>query len=135
VVLVLGRAMEPPLEVGGEEGLHGGVVAAVERLVQAEHQELVALLLCLCSCWVGAEAAEGLLLQLIIPLLACCFLLLVCCGIQSNRSEVGGRPPREAGPFTFIRKRTRRRRQLRRLTIIIILWLAAEAQKRKIQNR
>jgi hypothetical protein len=45
VVLVLGRAMEPPLQVGGEEGLHGGVVAAVERLVQPEHQELVALLL------------------------------------------------------------------------------------------
>jgi len=64
VVLVLGRAMEPPLEVGGEEGLHGGVVAAVERLVQAEHQELVALLLglglCCCCCWGFAEAADRL---------------------------------------------------------------------------
>jgi hypothetical protein len=37
--------MEPPLEVGGQEGVHGGVVAAVERLVEAEHQELVPLLL------------------------------------------------------------------------------------------
>lgn len=44
-MLVRGRAMEPPLEVGGEEGVDGGVVAAVERLVEAEHQELVALLL------------------------------------------------------------------------------------------
>jgi hypothetical protein len=37
--------MEPPLEVGGQEGVHGGVVAAVERLVEAEHEELVSLLL------------------------------------------------------------------------------------------
>jgi len=43
-VLVLGRAMEPPLEVGGEERLHGGVVPGVERLVEAEDEELVALL-------------------------------------------------------------------------------------------
>jgi hypothetical protein len=44
VLLVLGRAMEPPLQVGRQQRLHGGVVPGVERLVQAEDQELVALL-------------------------------------------------------------------------------------------
>lgn len=60
-VLLLGRAVEPPLEVRGQEGLHGGVVAPVERLVQPEHQELVALLLALAACWLCslAVAAAG----------------------------------------------------------------------------
>lgn len=44
MLLVLGRAMEPPLQVGRQQRLHGGVVPGVERLVQAEDQELVALL-------------------------------------------------------------------------------------------
>ncbi|XP_044319275.1 uncharacterized protein [Triticum aestivum] len=50
--------MEPPLEVGGEEGVHGGVVAAVERLVEAEHEEFVALLLGLVPAQGGGAALQ-----------------------------------------------------------------------------
>ena len=43
-VLVLGRAMEPPLEVGRQQLLRPARVAGVERLVQPQHKEAVALL-------------------------------------------------------------------------------------------
>jgi hypothetical protein len=42
--------MEPPLEVRGEQLLRPSRVAGVERLVQAQHQELAALLLRLPAC-------------------------------------------------------------------------------------
>lgn len=40
-----GVAMEPPLQLGGEQLLCLGRVAGVEHLVQAQHQELATLLL------------------------------------------------------------------------------------------
>ncbi|CAN6186248.1 unnamed protein product [Urochloa humidicola] len=61
-VLVLGRAMEPPLQVRRQERLHAAVVPGVQRLVQTEHQELVALLLGLSSA--GGVADHLLFLQL-----------------------------------------------------------------------
>ncbi|KAJ1292553.1 hypothetical protein BS78_02G400600 [Paspalum vaginatum] len=58
-VLVLGRAMEPPLQVRGQQRLHARVVARVQRLVQTEHEELVALLLRLLRLRLLAAAAVG----------------------------------------------------------------------------
>lgn len=43
-MLVLWRAMEPPLEVRGQQGVHGGAIAGAQGLVQPENQELVPLL-------------------------------------------------------------------------------------------
>nr|ACN31740.1 unknown [Zea mays] len=43
-VLARGRAMEPPLEVRRQQLLRPARVAGVERLVQPQHQEAVALL-------------------------------------------------------------------------------------------
>jgi hypothetical protein len=44
-VLARGGTMEPPLEVGRQQLLRPARVAGVERLVEAQHQEAVALLL------------------------------------------------------------------------------------------
>ena len=66
-MLVRGRAMEPPLEVRREEGVHGGVVAAVERLVEAEHEEPVALLLGLVPARGGEPALQLIQVSQLLP--------------------------------------------------------------------
>jgi hypothetical protein len=114
VLLVLGRAMEPPLQVGRQQRLHGGVVPGVERLVQAEDQELVALLrsLRLLRRWVdaylvalggGAAFLQLRRRQQIDPL--CLSLTIIVTRGQDGmrvRARIGGHnhnPEMEAGVF------------------------------------
>uniref|UniRef100_A0A8R7TCY8 Uncharacterized protein n=1 Tax=Triticum urartu TaxID=4572 RepID=A0A8R7TCY8_TRIUA len=59
--------MEPPLEVRREEGVDGGVVAVVERLVEAEHEELVALLLSLVPAHGGGAALQLIQVGQLLP--------------------------------------------------------------------